>query len=130
METQMALRNQSKWPQDGYILLRIVGNGGSSQKFGKARPRRSHCDDPAGLHQPPRGPSASGKLVGRILLVASNGVEWWWWLRVASIGVEWWTLVVQRETENDEMEKERMRERSPTNSLHLSRCFESWVLLI
>ena len=45
VETQMALRNLSNCPRDGYILLRIVGNGGSSQKFGKARPRRCHCDD-------------------------------------------------------------------------------------
>ena len=76
--------------------------------------------------------------------VPAHPASWWeefcWWLRMAwnggggsewrRLGVEWWTLVVQRETDNDEMEKERMRERSPTNSLHLSRCFESWVLLI
>ena len=123
----MVLRNLSDCPQDGYIFLRFLGNGGSSKNLGKARPRRG-LHGTLGLHQPP-GPIAPGELVERFLLVASNGVEWWWWLRVASIGVKLWTQVVQSETEKDKMVRENERERSLTSSLRPSLCFESWLLL-
>ena len=36
---------------------------------------------------------------------------------MASIGVEWWTLVVQSETDNDEMERENEREESESGLL-------------
>ena len=37
-------------PAEWLHFERIVGNGGSSQKLGKARPRRCDCDDTVGLH--------------------------------------------------------------------------------
>ena len=50
------------------------------------------------------GPGAPGKLVGRSLLMASFGVKWWSWLRVASMAVERWIQVVQNERENEREE--------------------------
>ena len=35
------------------------------------------------------GQCAPSEVVEWRRLVASNGMEWWWWLRVASIGVDW-----------------------------------------
>ena len=62
LEMQMALRIQSSCPRDDCNLLRIVGDGDILQNLGKARSRRSHCDDTAEMHQLPRGsPLGKGK---------------------------------------------------------------------
>ena len=89
------------------------------------------------------GSRAPGKLVGRSLLVSSNGVEWWWWLevasvgterwlwlRVTSIGVEGWTQVVQCDTEEDGKKRESEREEfdehfAPLSLLRIMAAFDS-----
>ena len=96
----MVLRIQSNSLQVGGSSLRIVGDGDKVQYWGKAQPRRSHCDDTVEMHQLPRGSSAPGCS----LLVASTVAEWWLWLRVASIGVEGCRQVAQNERENEREE--------------------------
>ena len=86
-------RNTSMTFQDLHKLLgEEEGQRGQRERetTRKAWPRRSQRDDTVEMHQLLRGSQAHGKLVGCSLLVASIGVEWWWWLRLASTGAEWW----------------------------------------
>ena len=66
--TQMISHNLYYSLQDGYILHRIVDNGGNSRNLG-LRLWRSHIENTVMLPQPPKG----SKRTRRHRLVASNG---------------------------------------------------------
>ena len=104
----MALRTLSICLQHGYILLKIVGNGGSSQKLEKPDLDVVIAMAQWGHTSRLRGPSAPGEMVERCLLEPSNGVEWWCggseWLRLALNGGHKWYKVRRRMTRWEERE--------------------------